>query len=146
MRDLTQDSLNEDYVKIGTSGHFELGSGISGSVSCLKIFDRFMLPAEIRHARHCESVPGASEKPCPPGHTYFEGNCFMVSEKAKSFLEAELDCLSKNPGSGYRTILANPSNRQVREFLVQMTYESSGESQLWFGLDDRNEDGKWVGR
>ncbi|TRY78483.1 hypothetical protein TCAL_13095 [Tigriopus californicus] len=102
-----------------------------GSLSCLQIFNKGMLPSYVRFHKHCQNASSQVTDPCPEGFDFFDGMCYKIAISLASFIEAEIACSSNRDETGrYRSQLMWTRKREHYEF-VQL-----GESEFWVGLDD----------
>ncbi|XP_059096708.1 uncharacterized protein LOC131891201 [Tigriopus californicus] len=94
-----------------------------GSLSCLQIFNKGMLPSYVRFHKHCQNASSQVTDPCPEGFDFFDGMCYKIAISLASFIEAEIACSSNRDETGrYRSQL--------------MWTRKLGESEFWVGLDD----------
>ncbi|XP_035687809.1 alpha-N-acetylgalactosamine-specific lectin-like [Branchiostoma floridae] len=109
------------------------------------IFDEIlqMLKSVEGNIKNQTCTATAQRPPCPPGYNQYLHHCFKLFETRITFMEAAAACArARVPGGG---TLAMPQDRGTNGFLVSLINAkdrySSGD--YWFGLHDRNEEGKW---
>uniref|UniRef100_W5MQN5 C-type lectin domain-containing protein n=2 Tax=Lepisosteus oculatus TaxID=7918 RepID=W5MQN5_LEPOC len=72
---------------------------------------------------------------CPPGWVNFEKRCFQYIRQEKTWVDAELDCISKGGN------LASVHSEEEHQFLKQQI--SSKEIPMWLGGTDCYKEGTW---
>ncbi|XP_035860301.1 galactose-specific lectin nattectin-like [Sander lucioperca] len=81
------------------------------------------------------SCPGS----CPPGWTQFGSRCFSFNFQGKSWIDAEIFCLSL--GGNLASVHSEKEHSLLRDFIRRVT----GENKLsWIGGFDSVKEGVWM--
>lgn len=116
---------------------FEDSRAFYGSLSCLQIFNKGMLPSYIHYHKKCQNASTQVSDPCPNGFDFFDGMCYKIAVSLANFIEAEIACTSNRDETGaYRSQLIWTRKREHYEFVQRKLVDKLGETQFWVGLDD----------
>eukprot|EP00095_Tigriopus_kingsejongensis_P007865 maker-scaffold1272_size51402-snap-gene-0.12 protein:Tk07865 transcript:maker-scaffold1272_size51402-snap-gene-0.12-mRNA-1 annotation:"macrophage mannose receptor 1-like isoform x1" len=126
------------------SDKFDPDQALSGSLSCLQIFDRGLPPAYISYLKDCESAPNQVSDPCPKDFEFFDDMCYRIALDLLTFVQAEIACASNaGPTGNYRSQLMWTRKREHYEFIGRVMKEKVDESEFWIGLDGRSGSGSF---
>ena len=87
-------------------------------------------------------------KPCRGSDVYYFGVCYEISTTKATYVDAEKGCLpSITPDGGtHMKSLMWTTKRNHYIYVSETLRQRSGATELWVGLDSRNEAGNWISR
>ncbi|XP_034052518.1 galactose-specific lectin nattectin-like [Gymnodraco acuticeps] len=78
-------------------------------------------------------------KTCPSGWTPFEDHCYMYKHAAKTWADAEVDCIALGGN------LASIPNQEVYTFIRKIiNTATNANEQTWIGGNDLAKEGVWM--
>ena len=110
-------------------------SAFLGEISCIQIFGKYLLPAQMNKVSKTCHVPETYVRPkqCPLGYTLIDKSCYKLMLDSKTYAEAEVSCTS-DANDPFEGRIAFPDNFQVLENLA-FTANSKFGTEILVGLD-----------
>ena len=107
-----------------------VGHGLGGEISCVQLHEMFLSPAQAWHLRHCPVSEDLKATPCPANHLLYRGQCFSVSNTARTLPGAEFDCSSDS----LDTRLFYPEDFRALEYLSIRLRKQMEIAEVWIGI------------
>ncbi|CAH1224744.1 BCAN [Branchiostoma lanceolatum] len=118
------------------------GSQMSGISEMLKLLEKAGDKTENLQEKSDDHERAETHplRPCPDGYKKYRQLCFRVFETTETFSGAAAAC---RVDGGTLAMPRDPGTNGFLVSLINTKYAYGGSGDYWFGLHDRNEEGKW---